>query len=141
MKVLKVFKIPSFSDNRGNLFNTLEVNGNEIVPYNFHIYTINPSFFRGGHYHINRDEFIFTIKGSSIFIVLDNNLKIVEFYNLTRPDEVIFVPAGYVHLLYNNSNEVFYGGSFSPVKGYKGDTVKLNISKEDIVRILKQCLQ
>ena len=87
----KLVNLSCFSDNRGKL---IFVEGNELIPFEikriFYMLNHPPNTFRGGHAHINAQQFIIPISGSFIVKLFDGEDTIK--YNLCEPNIGLYIP-------------------------------------------------
>ena len=84
--------IPKVIDHRGNL----AVVENGILPFEmkrvYFLYNIPSGAYRGGHSHIQQQEFLIAISGSFEVVLDDGNEK--KSILLNRPDRGLLIPPG-----------------------------------------------
>jgi len=87
----KLVNLSSFCDNRGKL---VFVEENELIPFNikriFYMFNHPPNTIRGGHAHINTEQFIISISGSFVVKLFDGENSIL--YSMNEPNVGLFIP-------------------------------------------------
>ncbi len=88
----KLIDIPKIKDQRGNL----AVVENGILPFKmkrvYYLFDVPAGAYRGGHAHINQQEFLIAISGSFEVILDDGSQK--KSILLNRPDRGLLIPTG-----------------------------------------------
>lgn len=86
----KIIKLPKIEDIRGNLS---VIEGNTI-PFTmkrvYFLYDVPSGAERGGHAHIEQEEFLIAVSGSFDVILDDGTEKII--HHLNRPYEGLYIP-------------------------------------------------
>jgi dTDP-4-dehydrorhamnose 3,5-epimerase len=113
---IKLIEIEKFDDSRGWFLQSYDQNIKNELKVDFVQENISFSRFgvaRGLHYQWNKPmgKLIQCLNGSIIDIVLDiregsENLGKLQFFNLDKPNQLLWVPAGYAHgfiSLHNNT--------------------------------------
>ena len=99
---LQIIQLPRIEDRRGNL----SVIENDILPYEFkrvyYLYDVPGGAERGGHSHIEQQEFLIALSGS--FEVLLKDGKDTETVTLNLPDKGLLIPEGIWRELKNFSS-------------------------------------
>lgn len=99
---LKIIQLPRIEDRRGNL----SVIENDILPYEFkrvyYLYDVPGGAERGGHSHIEQQEFLIALSGS--FEVLLKDGKDTKTVTLNLPDKGLLIPEGIWRELKNFSS-------------------------------------
>ncbi|KAF2516904.1 WxcM-like domain-containing protein [Flavobacterium salilacus subsp. salilacus] len=97
-----VLPLPKIEDRRGNLS---VIEGNT-VPYDikrvYYLYDVPGGAERGGHSHIEQQEFLIALSGS--FEVIINDGAEEKFFMLNRPDKGLLIPQGLWRELKNFSS-------------------------------------
>ncbi len=86
----KIIKLPKIEDIRGNLS---VIEGNTIpftIKRVYFLYDVPSGAERGGHAHIEQEEFLIAVSGSFDVILDDGNKKII--HHLNRPYEGLYIP-------------------------------------------------
>ncbi|EGV42603.1 WxcM-like domain-containing protein [Bizionia argentinensis JUB59] len=87
-----ILEIPKVSDPRGNL----AVIEKETIPFSFkrvyYLYDVPSDAYRGGHAHIQQQEFLVALSGSFDVILDDGNERIQ--ITLNKPDKGLLIPVG-----------------------------------------------
>mgnify|MGYP003714703391 FL=1 len=100
--MIKRLKLPKIEDRRGNL-SVLE---KDIVPFEFkrvyYLYDVPSGASRGGHAHIEQNEFLIALSGSFDVVIHDGNNT--QTYTLNKPDEGLLIPNGYWRELHDFSS-------------------------------------
>ncbi len=88
----QIIDIPKIKDHRGNL----AVVENGILPFKmqrvYYLFDIPAGAYRGGHAHIQQQEFLIAISGS-FEVILDDGFQ-KKSVLLNRPDRGLLIPAG-----------------------------------------------
>lgn len=88
----KIITLPKIEDPRGNL----SVIEREIIPFVikriYFLYDVPSGAKRGGHAHIEQEEFIIAVSGSFDVVLNDGNEK--RIFKLNRPNEGLYVTKG-----------------------------------------------
>ncbi len=99
---LQIIQLPRIEDRRGNL----SVIENNILPYEFkrvyYLYDVPGGAERGGHSHIEQQEFLIALSGS--FEVLLKDGKDTKTVTLNLPDKGLLIPEGIWRELKNFSS-------------------------------------
>lgn len=99
---IKIIKIPKIEDRRGNL----SVIEKEVVPFEikrvYYLYDVPAGAERGGHAHIEQQEFLVALSGS--FEVILNDGKTEKTITLNKPYEGLLIPTGIWRELKNFSS-------------------------------------
>ena len=99
---LQIIQLPRIEDRRGNL----SVIEKDILPYEFkrvyYLYDVPGGAERGGHSHIEQQEFLIALSGS--FEVLLKDGKDTETVTLNLPDKGLLIPEGIWRELKNFSS-------------------------------------
>ena len=99
---IKIIKIPKIEDRRGNL----SVIEKEVVPFEikrvYYLYDVPAGAERGGHAHIEQQEFLVALSGS--FEVILNDGKTEKTITLNKPYEGLLIPTGIWRELENFSS-------------------------------------
>ncbi|OIQ17309.1 MAG: hypothetical protein BM557_08850 [Flavobacterium sp. MedPE-SWcel] len=97
-----IISLPKIEDPRGNLS---VIEGN-ILPYDvkrvYYLYDVPSGAERGGHSHIDQQEFLIALSGS--FEVTVNNGEDEELFMLNRPNQGLLIPRGLWRELKNFSS-------------------------------------
>lgn len=92
MKHIRLVDIPKISDPRGNL----AVIEKACIPYPvkrvYYLYDVPSDAFRGGHAHIEQQEFLIAVSGS-FEVVLDNG-ETKQRVMLNKPNKGLLIPTG-----------------------------------------------
>ena len=100
--IAKRIKLPKIEDRRGNL----SVIENNAIPFTskrvYYLYDVPSGARRGGHAHIEQQEFLIALSGS--FDVLIDNGENKDAFTLNKPDEGLLIPKGYWRELENFSS-------------------------------------
>ncbi len=98
----KKISIPKIEDPRGNL-SVIEKN---VIPYEikrvYYLYDVPSTAERGGHSHINQQEFLVALSGSFEVIVNDGEKE--QSFTLNKPFEGLLIPNGIWRELKNFSS-------------------------------------
>lgn len=98
----KIITIPKIEDPRGNL----SVIENEVIPFEikrvYYLYDVPSAAERGGHSHIDQQEFLIAVSGS--FDVILNDGTNENTITLNKPFEGLLIPNGYWRELKNFSS-------------------------------------
>lgn len=140
MKIIEVVSINLHKDERGFLFSPFQEEAfKDIQPQHFHVYTIEPGSMRGNHVHNKRNEYILSFLGSALLAVFDPHTKAIRdkhFFTHSYP-ECAIIPANTFHCLYNYSDSVFVGASFSDKHcPDKEETKRSGITVKDLREII-----
>ena len=85
----KILSIPKIEDPRGNL----SVIENDVIPFDikrvYYLYDVPSAAERGGHSHIEQQEFLIALSGSFDVILNDGNLQ--KTVTLNKPFEGLLV--------------------------------------------------
>lgn len=99
---IKIIPIPKIEDPRGNL----SVIENDVIPYAikrvYYLYDVPSGAERGGHSHIEQQEFLVALSGS--FDVILNDGKIEKKVTLNKPFEGLLITNGIWRELKNFSS-------------------------------------
>jgi len=99
---IKIIPIPKIEDPRGNL----SVIENDVIPYEikrvYYLYDVPSGAERGGHSHIEQQEFLVALSGS--FDVILNDGKIEKKVTLNKPFEGLLITNGIWRELKNFSS-------------------------------------
>ena len=102
MENITLIEIPTVKDTRGNL--AFIQNGT--IPFNFkrvyYLFDVPSGAFRGGHSHIEQQEFLIALSGS--FEVTVDNGSVKETYFLNKPNIGLLIPNGFWRELQNFSS-------------------------------------
>ena len=102
MNDLKLIDIPKIEDRRGNL-SVIEKN---CIPFNikrvYYLYDVPSGAYRGGHSHIEQQEFLVALSGSFEVILQDGKDK--KRVMLNKPNVGLLIPAGIWRELENFSS-------------------------------------
>lgn len=97
----QLIEIPKIHDPRGNLA-VIEKN---VLPYPirrvYYLYDVPSGSRRGGHAHIEQQEFLVALSGS-FDVILDDGLQ-KDSVHLNRPNQGLLIPNGYWRELENFS--------------------------------------
>lgn len=97
-----LIKIPKIEDQRGNL----SVIENNVIPFDFkrvyYLYDVPTGVERGGHSHIDQQEFLIALSGSFDVILNDGTGK--KTITLNKPYEGLLIPKGIWRELNNFSS-------------------------------------
>jgi dTDP-4-dehydrorhamnose 3,5-epimerase-like enzyme len=89
---INIIDIPKISDPRGNL----AVIEKDCIPYPvkrvYYLYDVPSDAFRGGHAHIEQQEFLVAVSGS-FEVVLDDG-KTKQRVMLNKPNKGLLIPTG-----------------------------------------------
>ncbi|MEO8933951.1 MAG: FdtA/QdtA family cupin domain-containing protein [Xanthomarina sp.] len=100
--MINIINIPKIHDPRGNL----AVIENETIPFNFkrvyYLYDVPSDAYRGGHAHIEQQEFLIALSGS-FDVILDDGKDRVKV-TLNKPDKGLLIPTGIWRELENFSS-------------------------------------
>jgi dTDP-4-dehydrorhamnose 3,5-epimerase-like enzyme len=92
LKDIKIIEIPKIEDARGNI-SVLE---GDILPYQikrvYYLYDVPSSAKRGGHAHIDLNQFLIALSGS--FDVVLNDGKTQKTITLNKPNFGLLIPNG-----------------------------------------------
>lgn len=98
----QLIEIPVVEDTRGNLAFIQE----NVIPFSFkrvyYLFDVPSSAYRGGHSHINQEEFLIALSGS--FEVIIDNGKERKTYFLNKPNVGLYIPTGCWRELQNFSS-------------------------------------
>lgn len=99
---IKIIPIPKKEDPRGNL----SVIENDVIPYEikrvYYLYDVPSGAERGGHSHVEQQEFLVALSGS--FDVILNDGKIEKKVTLNKPFEGLLITNGIWRELKNFSS-------------------------------------
>jgi len=99
---IKIIPIPKIEDPRGNL----SVIENDVIPYEikrvYYLYDVPSGAERGGHSHVEQQEFLVALSGS--FDVILNDGKIEKKVTLNKPFEGLLITNGIWRELKNFSS-------------------------------------
>lgn len=102
MKKISLIEIPTINDTRGNLAFIQD----GTIPFDFkrvyYLFDVPSNAFRGGHSHIEQQEFLIALSGSFEVTVDDGTSK--ESYFLNKPNVGLLLPAGFWRELQNFSS-------------------------------------
>ncbi len=88
---VKIIDIPKIVDVRGNL-SVIEKN---ILPFSikrvYYLYDVPSGVFRGGHAHVNQQEFLIALSGSFNVSLYDVN-KEKQVITLNKPNQGVLIP-------------------------------------------------
>jgi len=102
IKDIKIIEIPKIQDNRGNLS---VIEGN-VIPFEikrvYYLYDVPSGAERGGHSHIEQQEFLVALSGSFDVVMTDslNKAKVT----LNKPNQGLLIPNGIWRELENFSS-------------------------------------
>ena len=98
----KILSIPKIEDPRGNL----SVIENDVIPFDikrvYYLYGVPSAAERGGHSHIEQQEFLIALSGSFDVILNDGNLQ--KTVTLNKPFEGLLITNGIWRELKNFSS-------------------------------------
>lgn len=99
---IELIEIPKIENNLGNI----AVVENDVIPFNikrvYYLYDIPSSAIRGGHSHINQQEFLIPLSGS-FEVVLDNGFEKSSIL-LNKPNIGLLIETGIWRELQNFSS-------------------------------------
>ena len=102
---IELIEIPKIENNLGNI----AVVENDVIPFNirrvYYLYDIPSSAIRGGHSHINQQEFLIPLSGS-FEVVLDNGFDKSSIL-LNKPNIGLLIETGVWRELQNFSSGAF----------------------------------
>ena len=89
---VKIIEIPKIVDPRGNL----SVIEKEVIPFKmkrvYYLYDVPSDSKRGGHSHVNQQEFLIALSGS--FNVIVNDSVQTKTITLNKPNKGLLIPQG-----------------------------------------------
>lgn len=92
LDVVKIMDIPKIADPRGNL----AVIEKDCIPYAvkrvYYLYDVPSDAFRGGHSHIEQQEFLIALSGSFEVVLDDGENK--KRIMLNKPNKGLLIPTG-----------------------------------------------
>ncbi|GGB86508.1 hypothetical protein GCM10007424_28230 [Flavobacterium suaedae] len=98
----EIISLPKIEDRRGNL----SVIEGKILPYTikrvYYLYDVPGGAERGGHSHIEQQEFLIALSGSFEVVIKDG--KEEKTFMLNRPDQGLLIPQGLWRELMNFSS-------------------------------------
>ncbi len=90
--IINIIDIPKISDPRGNL----AVIEKDCIPYPvkrvYYLYDVPSDAFRGGHAHIEQQEFLVAVSGSFEVVLDDGETK--QRVMLNKPNKGLLIPTG-----------------------------------------------
>ena len=102
IKDIKIIEIPKIQDTRGNLS---VIEGN-VIPFEikrvYYLYDVPSGAERGGHSHIEQQEFLVALSGSFV-VVMTDSLSITKV-TLNKPNQGLLIPNGIWRELENFSS-------------------------------------
>ena len=101
----KVFDLKNYNDERGNLFEAIRFKSHAVPSEGqIYIYSINPGFRRGDHYHSKKYEWIFLTSGSVDLLLYSDKTNKSVFHLSSEHPQLVFIGLNTVHTLVNASN-------------------------------------
>lgn len=99
---IEIITLPKIEDRRGNL----SVIERDILPYSikrvYYLYDVPDGAERGGHSHIEQQEFLIALSGSFEVVIKDGSEE--KTFMLNRPDQGLLIPQGLWRELMNFSS-------------------------------------
>ena len=88
---IKIIDIPKIEDTRGNL----SVIQKDLLPFDikrvYYLYDIPSGAYRGGHAHINQQEFLVALSGS-FNVILSDSFGDKNVITLNKPNQGLLIP-------------------------------------------------
>lgn len=113
-KQVQLIQKDMFLDNRGWFLQSYDDDIKQIINHNFEQENLSYSknnVFRGLHYQWDKPmgKLIQCVNGSVIDVVLDirkesTTLGKIEFFNLDSPNKILWIPAGFAHGFYSETD-------------------------------------
>ena len=103
----------------------------KIDPKMIYLTSINPGEVKGPHLHLKRDSYFVCVKGKTLFIIQQPNLKYLEIESSEEKPVMVYVPKNFASAHINLTNEVSTILSIADLAWRPNDNEMKNISFPD----------